>query len=172
MTSFKSRKNPVYQYANTKGLILHSWEEVKENHELIKEFDVGLVVSFGHLIKEKMINNFKYGMLNVHASLLPAYRGASPIIYAIKNHEKKTGVSIMKIKPHAFDVGDILATQEIEISDHILMNELHNQLAKLGAKLLIDCLRNLESIKPIEQDEISASYGNLINYSFNYLLNF
>lgn len=98
-------------------------------------------------------------MLNVHASLLPKYRGASPIIYAIKNHESKTGVSIMRIMPRKFDVGDVFGQREVQISDDVLMPELHDQLAKAGAQLLIESINNFNDLKPIKQDESLASYG-------------
>jgi methionyl-tRNA formyltransferase len=117
------------------------------------------VVSFGHLIPNNIIVSFKHGVLNVHASLLPKYRGASPIIYAIRNHETKTGVTIMKIMPQKFDVGDVLAAKEVEISENILMNELHNTLAKCGAELLLECVKNYENIEPMKQDNSRASYG-------------
>jgi methionyl-tRNA formyltransferase len=159
VTSFKSKKNPVKDFASDQKLPVHDWDNVKQNREFCCDFDIGLVVSFGHLIPENMINSFSQGMLNVHASLLPKYRGASPIIYAIKNHEQKTGVSIMKIKPQKFDIGDVLAIKEVTIADDILMPQLHDKLANVGAELLVECLRNLESLKPIKQDDSHASYG-------------
>lgn len=98
-------------------------------------------------------------MLNVHASLLPKYRGASPIIYAIKNGESETGVSIMRIKPNKFDVGEVLATERVEISDDVMMPELHDKLSSIGAELLVKCVRDLDKHRPIEQDNSLASYG-------------
>lgn len=105
-------------------------------------------------------------MLNVHASLLPRYRGASPIIYAIKNHESKTGVTIMKIMPKKFDVGDILAQKEVTIDDDILMPVLHDQLANIGAELLIDCIKNLNKLEALQQDDSQASYGKITLLKF------
>ncbi|KAG5672377.1 hypothetical protein PVAND_002509 [Polypedilum vanderplanki] len=166
VTSFKSKKNPIKDFANEQKLPVHDWESLKNDLKIFSEFDIGLVVSFGHLIPENIINNFHKGMLNVHASLLPKYRGASPIIYAIKNHETITGVSIMKIKAKKFDVGDVLAMKEVSITDDILMSELHDQLANLGAQLLIDCLKHLEECKPIKQDESQASYAPKIDKEF------
>lgn len=99
-------------------------------------------------------------MFNVHASLLPKYRGASPIIYALRNGEKETGVSIMRIRPRKFDVGEVLATRTAEIGDDTLMPELHGQIAQIGAELLIDCVRDLDRFEPIEQNHLEASYGN------------
>lgn len=101
------------------------------------------------------------GMLNVHASLLPKYRGASPIIHAIRNGDQETGVSIMRIEPKKFDVGDILATSKVQIPDNMIMPELHDRLADVGADLMIDCIRRLEQCVPQKQAESESSYGEI-----------
>jgi methionyl-tRNA formyltransferase len=99
------------------------------------------------------------GMLNVHASLLPRYRGASPIIYAMRNGEKETGVSIMKIQPKTFDIGAVLAKRKVPIGDSELMPELHEKLSLVGAELLVDVVKDLKNYQPMEQDNSQASYG-------------
>lgn len=101
-------------------------------------------------------------MLNLHASLLPKYRGASPIIYAIKNGEKETGVSIMQILPKKFDIGDIYATRRVSIAEDMLMPELYNILSLAGADLLVDSINNLNQMKPIAQDDSEATYGEIL----------
>lgn len=166
VTSFKSIRNPVKQYANQNQLIVHNWEDVRNDYRICHSFDFGLVVSFGHLIPESIINSFKNGMLNVHASLLPKYRGASPIIYALKDHQKETGVTVMKIEPKKFDVGDILARKEVSISDNTYMPQLHDELANVGAELLLDCIKKYDSIKPIRQDNSNATYAPKISNEF------
>jgi len=98
-------------------------------------------------------------MINVHASLLPKYRGASPIIHAIRNGDTETGVSIMRIEPKQFDVGAVLAMKKVAISDSVLMPQLHDELACVGAELLIECVLNLDSYQSIEQNNSEASYG-------------
>lgn len=98
-------------------------------------------------------------MLNVHASLLPKYRGASPIIYAIRNGDKETGVSIMRIRPKKFDVGEILAAQRVAIPDDVKMPELHEKLSSVGADLLVESIKDLSRLEPVEQDNSQASYG-------------
>lgn len=82
-------------------------------------------------------------MLNVHASLLPKWRGASPIIYTILNEDPVTGVSIMKIHPNKFDVGEILAQREVLVPKNVLMPHLHRTLSNEGAQLLLECIENL-----------------------------
>ncbi|XP_070503323.1 methionyl-tRNA formyltransferase, mitochondrial [Chironomus tepperi] len=166
VTSLKSIKNPVKQYALENQLKVHNWEDVKKDHRICHSFDFGLVVSFGHLIPEYVINSFKNGMLNVHASLLPKYRGASPIIYALKDHQNVTGVTVMKIEPAKFDVGDILAKKEVSICDNTFMPELHDKLANVGAELLLDCIKGFHNIKPIKQDNSKASYAPKITNEF------
>lgn len=104
-------------------------------------------------------------MLNLHASLLPRYRGASPIIYAIRNGEKETGVSVMRIEPKKFDIGDVFATRKVSITDDMLMPELHNILSAAGAELLVDCVENFKNFKPIPQDNSKATYGKTIKSS-------
>lgn len=100
-------------------------------------------------------------MINVHASLLPRWRGASPIIYAILNEDSTTGVSIMKIHPHKFDVGEILAQKEIEVAKNVLMPDLHAKLAEEGGKLLVNCIENApESLQNTrKQGDDNVSYG-------------
>ena len=107
-------------------------------------FDVGVVVSFGHLIPAQAINACKYGILNVHGSLLPRWRGASPIHHAILAGDTKTGVTIMKIVADKFDVGQILATQEYVIPERATTKTIHSDLSVIGANLLMDTLMNLE----------------------------
>lgn len=103
------------------------------------------------------------GIINVHASLLPRWRGASPIIHAILNEDRLTGVSIMKIHPDKFDVGEILAQKEVPIPKAVLMPELHDTLANVGAQLLVECIENAPASfhNAKQQDDINATYGIL-----------
>lgn len=102
-------------------------------------------------------------MINVHGSLLPRWRGASPIIHSILNDEKVTGVSIMKIRPAHFDIGEVLGQKEIVIKPNILMPELHAQMAEEGAQLLLRCIEDFpnsfQNAKP--QSEENVSYGKI-----------
>jgi len=107
VTSFKSPANCVRSYAELQKLPLYRWPITAEQ---CASYELGVVVSFGHMIPSHIINVFPNGIINVHASLLPRWRGAAPIIYAIMKGDTKTGVSIMKIQPHHFDVGDVSRT--------------------------------------------------------------
>ncbi|KAH8340905.1 hypothetical protein KR059_009400 [Drosophila kikkawai] len=158
VTSFKSPANCVRSYAEREKLPLQKWPI---DASVCSNYDLGVVVSFGHLIPANIINGFPAGMINVHASLLPRWRGAAPIIYAIMKGDASTGVSIMKIEPHRFDIGAVLAQQEVTIKPDVFMPELHTSLALLGADLLVDTVNNLSQrlreARP--QDNTAASYA-------------
>lgn len=111
-------------------------------------------------------------MLNVHASLLPKYRGAAPIIHAIRNGDKITGISIMRIEPKHFDIGDILLQKELSINDSDLMPKIHDRLALEGAQLLIDCINDLSvCLNHVKaQNEKEASYAPKIDENFTKVL--
>ncbi|XP_063704770.1 methionyl-tRNA formyltransferase, mitochondrial [Culicoides brevitarsis] len=166
VTSFRALNNPVKEFAKEKGLKLFSFKEIKNQDSL--DYHLGLVVSFGHMIPEKLISKFPLGMLNVHGSLLPKYRGAAPIMHAIRNGDKSTGVSIMRIAPKHFDIGEILLQREFPLSETDLMPKIHDDLASEGAKLLIECMNNLsECLRNAKiQNEKEASYAPKIDETF------
>ncbi|KAL5288911.1 MTFMT family protein [Megaselia abdita] len=158
VTSFKSPANPVKCYAEKESLTLHSWP-LKDTE--VYQHDLGVVVSFGHLIPEKIISSFPLGMINVHASLLPKWRGAAPIVYSIMSGDTKTGVSIMRIEPKHFDIGDILAQDVVEISPNMLMPELHRELSLKGADLLLKTIQSYPSSfkESVKQESSLVTYA-------------
>ncbi|XP_053997288.1 methionyl-tRNA formyltransferase, mitochondrial isoform X1 [Hylaeus anthracinus] len=157
VTVNKGKENVVMSYAKKNKIIVNNWPP-KLN---ASEFHIGIVVSFGHMIPSSIINSFPLGMLNVHASLLPRWRGAAPIVYSIMNGEVQTGITIMKIMPKKFDVGEIVLQEKINIGEHETLPELYARLAKLGATLLVNVLENLpqilQSARP--QDEENVTYA-------------
>lgn len=106
------------------------------------------------------------GMINVHASLLPRWRGAAPIFYALANGDKETGITIMTVKPHKFDVGEIVDQKRVEIPPDMKMPELHSKLASLGAELLLKAVRELpENLKNArKQPDEGVTLGKCIIY--------
>jgi len=92
----KTLISPVKKTCDRLSIQLHDWPP---DPTLCKSFDIGVVSSFGHLIPSRIISSFPKGMLNVHGSLLPNYRGAAPIPFAIMNGDSKTGITIMEVKP-------------------------------------------------------------------------
>lgn len=125
--------------------------------------DLGVVAAYGQIIPKEILDIPKYGFLNVHPSLLPKYRGPSPIQYAILNGEEKTGVTIMQIAEKV-DSGPIVAQEEITIEKEYTYETLHNKLAVLGVKLLVDNIYKYinKEIKPMAQDDSKATYTKIL----------
>uniref|UniRef100_A0A8D2MFW0 Methionyl-tRNA formyltransferase, mitochondrial n=1 Tax=Zonotrichia albicollis TaxID=44394 RepID=A0A8D2MFW0_ZONAL len=112
------------------------------------QFDVGVVASFGRLLSEELILQFPYGVLNVHPSCLPRWRGPAPIVHTVLHGDKVTGVTVMEIRPKRFDVGPIIKQEEVAVPPHCTAQELEGILAKMGANMLLAVLKNLpESLK-------------------------
>lgn len=101
-------------------------------------------------------------MLNVHASLLPRWRGAAPIIYALAKGDSETGITIMRIKPKHFDHGDVITQVPVRISDNMKMPELYSKLAEIGANTLVEVLKGLPASfeKAQKQSTEGMTLGN------------
>ncbi|MDZ4817174.1 MAG: methionyl-tRNA formyltransferase [Verrucomicrobiota bacterium] len=125
--------------------------------------DVVIVAAYGQLIPKSILDIPKYGCLNVHASLLPKYRGAAPIQWALLNGERSTGITIMQMNT-GLDTGDILLQKEIPIRRHDNAQTIHDKLAHQGAELLVHTLKTLPSntIKPIKQGDSPTPYARKI----------
>ncbi|XP_053128679.1 methionyl-tRNA formyltransferase, mitochondrial isoform X4 [Hemicordylus capensis] len=130
---------PVKNYADQLQLPVHLWPDVGS----CEHFDVGVVASFGHLLSEDLILKFPYGVLNVHPSYLPRWRGPAPIVHTVLNGDAVAGVTIMQIRPKRFDVGPIVQQERLDVPASCSSKELESLLSKLGANLLIAVLQNL-----------------------------
>lgn len=122
--------------------------------------DLIVVVAFGQILPKSILKIPKYGAINVHASLLPKYRGAAPIAWAILNGEKVTGITTM-VMDEGMDTGDILLQVETPIGNEETCQALHDRLASLGAQLLRETLEKIKTgnIRPIPQDHSKANYA-------------
>ncbi len=141
-------------------------KKIQEAESKIKKIKPGLIIvaAYGEIIPKKILDIPKHGSLNVHPSLLPKYRGASPIQFAILNGEEKTGISIIKMT-EKLDQGPILASLEYLIkSSDVTYKELEEELANWGAELLIEIIPDWidGEIKPKPQDESKATYARII----------
>ena len=143
-------------------------EKIKSNDDFILKIkklqpDLIVVVAYGFILPQEILDLPKYGVINVHASLLPKYRGASPIQSAILNGEKETGVSIMLLDEQ-MDHGPLLAQRTITITDKDNFESLHDKLSQLGAELIAETLPEYINgeIRPQIQDETQATYCQLI----------
>ncbi|XP_011497316.1 PREDICTED: methionyl-tRNA formyltransferase, mitochondrial [Ceratosolen solmsi marchali] len=162
-----NKETPVAKYAKKYNIKLHSWpSDIKE-----KVFDIGVVASFGYLIPSRIIKLFPLGIINVHGSILPKWRGAAPVTYALINGDTETGISILKILPKKFDVGAIIIQEKIEIHPEETRIELEKKLARIGADLLIKTITQLPDILTTakSQTEEGVTYGKkiLINLCIN-----
>ena len=162
----KINKTPVHLLAEAKGIPVHTPQSLKSEEEqaIMRQYnaDLGIVAAYGLLLPQAILDAFKIGCINVHASLLPRWRGAAPIQRAIEAGDKKSGITIMQMAL-ALDAGDILSQQEVEISQTITGGELHDELSKVGAELLINTLADLAHITPQKQDESLVTYAEKID---------
>ncbi|XP_032670483.1 methionyl-tRNA formyltransferase, mitochondrial [Odontomachus brunneus] len=154
---YKKKKNSVIQYAEEKGIVVNTWP--LENNP--QDFHIGIVVSFGHLIPSNIIGSFPLGMINVHASLLPRWRGAAPIIYSLINGDTETGVTILKIMPEKFDIGEIITQERVNIQANETLPELYVKLAKTGANVLVSMIEKLPEVllSSRPQERIGITYA-------------
>ena len=124
---------------------------------LALEPDVAVVAAYGLMLPRPVLEGPRHGCLNVHASLLPRWRGAAPIQRAILAGDHVTGVTIMQME-RGLDTGPMLATARVPIEDKT-SGELHAELAEIGARLMIDTLAQLDQLKPEPQPELGATYA-------------
>ena len=126
--------------------------------------DVVVVVAYGQIIPKFFLYKVKFGFINIHASLLPKWRGAAPIQRAIMNNDEKIGISIMKIA-EKLDTGPVLISKELELDKNETHGEVEKKLSIMGANLLIESLRNLEegTSKFINQNHSEATYAKKID---------
>jgi methionyl-tRNA formyltransferase len=149
------------------GLPVHQPEKIRapEAFELLRQIapEIIVVVGYGQIIPQSIIDLPRYGIVNVHSSLLPKYRGAAPINWAIANGEARTGVTTMCIEKR-LDAGDILLRRETVIGPAETAPELAGRLAPMGAELLIETLDGLAagSITPEKQNEAEATYAPIL----------
>ena len=122
-----------------------------------------VVAAFGQLLSEEILNMPRLGCINIHASLLPAYRGAAPIQWCVINGEEKTGVTIMQMAK-GMDTGDILLQKEVVLDEKETGGSLFDRLMETGAELIVEALQRIENgeITPVSQREELATYAGKI----------
>ena len=137
---------PVKTAAETLGLTVLQPEKIRDSVEEVRALNADLMVTcaYGQILTQAVLDSFPKGVWNIHAGLLPKYRGASPIQSCILNGEKTTGVSIMKTEL-GLDCGDVLRVEETEITPTETYGELSDRLSIIGAELIVKALRDLES---------------------------
>lgn len=164
---------PVKSFAIEKGLKVFQFKKIREEGvETLKSLnpDLVVVVSYGQILSDEIINLARYGTINVHASLLPKYRGASPIISAILNSENETGITIMRIEKEV-DSGNIILQEKVAIISSDNAETLSKKLAVVGSNLLCDAINLIEEGKAVEtvQDHSKATFTKMIKKEDGFL---
>ena len=150
--------SPVKEFALEKNLKIYQPTKVRNNTEFIEEIkalnpDLLCVVAYGKILPKELLDIPKYGAINVHGSLLPKYRGAAPIQWAVLNGDKRTGITTMFMDV-GMDTGDMILKEETEIGEDETTGELWERLSKMGAKLLVKTIEKIEKAKEqIEKEE-------------------
>ncbi len=151
---------PVYQPAS-----LRKGDDAQEAMKILEEIqpDCIVVAAYGQILPKSILDLPKYGCVNVHASLLPKYRGAAPIQRCILEGETETGVTIMQMA-EGLDTGDMLLKGSLAIGENETASELHDRLSELGAKLITEALQGLKdgTITPEVQDDALSCYAGMI----------
>lgn len=158
---------PTKQLAYDNDIEVFTPKRIKDSEsvEYLKSFepDVIVVVAYGQILSKEILDIPKHGCINIHASILPQYRGPAPIHRAIMDGHKQTGVSIMYMD-EGLDTGDIISRKRVEISEDETTGELYDKLKIEGARLIINTLNNIDNgiINRIPQDDSMATYAPLI----------
>lgn len=157
---------PVKVLANSKNIPVYQFEKIRRDGvDTLKNINADIMVTaaYGQILSQEIIDICPHKIINVHGSLLPKYRGASPIQYAILNGEKKTGITIMQTEA-GIDTGDILSQKSIDIDDNDTYGTLSVKLAKLGGEMVTKVLDEIEqgNITPVKQCESEATLTKMI----------
>ncbi len=161
----KLHASPVKLFANEHHLAIHQPFKIKnaEAKELFAshQADVAVVVAYGKILPQEFLDAPKLGCINVHFSLLPKYRGAAPVNWAIVNGEEQAGVTTMQIVQE-LDAGPILLQRATKIGETETAPQLLERLSEVGADLASETLRNLDHLKPTAQDHSAATFAPIL----------
>ena len=141
--------SPVKEYAIEKNIQIYQPQKIRNNEEFIEKIrtlnpDIICVVAYGKILPKEILEIPKLGCINVHASLLPKYRGAAPIQWAVLNGDKKTGITTMYMDI-GMDTGDMILKEDVVIGENETTGELWEKLSKIGGKLLVETLKQIEN---------------------------
>ena len=161
-------KSPIQGIAETLNLEFRTPKFLKNNNEEFEYFksinaDLAVVVAYGQIIPKEFLNLTKKGFINIHASILPAWRGAAPIQRSIMNLDKETGITIMKIAEQ-LDTGPICNTYKINLENNLNAQDISEQLSLLAAEKILDNIDNIldDKAKFIDQNHAQATYASKI----------
>lgn len=165
----KEQKSPVHEFAINNNIPVYTPISLKKNlHELEKfqkhNADLAVVAAYGLILPKEILNAPRLGCVNIHASLLPRWRGAAPIQRCIQNGDKETGITIMQMN-EGLDTGDIIEKKSLKIEDDELYETLHEKLKLLGANCITEILEKIldNRVNKISQPEIGVTYAHKLN---------
>lgn len=162
----KLNKTPVHLFAEKNGIEVRTPKTLKDAKEQERlaalHADMAIVAAYGLILPQAVLDMFPLGAVNVHASLLPRWRGAAPIQRAIEAGDGKSGISIMKMAA-ALDAGDVISQEAIDITPSMTGGDLHDKLSELGAFLLVRTLKEPERFVAWAQDERLVTYAEKIS---------
>ncbi len=157
--------SPIKKVALEHNIKVVQPEKIRKEFDCVLEMNPDIVITcaYGQIIPNEILDFPKYKCVNVHASLLPKYRGGAPIHHAIMNGEKETGITIMYMAP-GMDDGDIISQAKISIGENDTLGDLHDKLSELGSKLLMETLPSIidGTNKRIKQDEDKVTLAKII----------
>ncbi|MFP4313123.1 MAG: methionyl-tRNA formyltransferase [Alphaproteobacteria bacterium] len=164
----KLQKSPVHEYAEGQNIPVYTPQNFK-GEEARTQFaahnlDVAVVAAYGLILPQEILDMPRYGCLNIHASLLPRWRGAAPIQYAIWKGDDKTGVTIMQME-RGLDTGPMIAKKEIAITPQTTASNLHDDLAEIGGEMIVEVLEDLQQfgfLQSEKQDDNQSSYAAML----------
>ena len=169
MRGQKTNKSPIQKLAENLSLNVRNPNFLNQNEEELKYFkslsaDIVIVVAYGQLIPKEFLGLSKNGFINIHASLLPKWRGAAPIQRAIMNLDEVTGISVMRIN-EKLDAGPTMLKKEIKLDNEMNAEDVSNQLSKIGSEIISNCLDLIEIGKAefVEQDHNKATHAQKID---------
>jgi len=159
----KVDSSPVQKIAEDNGITVYSPISLRspESYDLVNSIaaDIIVVVAYGFIVPQNIIDSKKYGCLNVHPSKLPKYRGAAPLQRTIINGDREASVCIMQMDS-GLDTGDIILQQDLLLNDTITLPQLHDMCADIGSQLLVKVLNNIDSLLKQKQSEEGIVYAH------------
>ena len=162
-------KSPVHELAESHNIPVFTPKSLKksiEEQNSIQKLnaDVAIVAAYGLLLPKAVLDAPKYGCINIHGSLLPRWRGASPIQHAIWKGDKTSGITIMQMD-EGMDTGDMLLKAEVPITNETTAQSLFDELAGMGGDLVLDVLKNVDTIQPEIQDDTLVTHAPMLEKS-------
>lgn len=163
------QKSSVHQLADAYGIDVHTPKSLKKSVEEQEKFaalnaDVAIVAAYGLLLPKAVLDAPKYGCLNIHGSLLPRWRGASPIQHAVWKGDKTSGITIMQMD-EGMDTGDMILKVETPITTDTTAQSLFDDLSQMGGGAVLQALNQIDTIQPEKQDDTLATHSPMLKKS-------